>query len=333
MDEIAQINRENMTREKDAGAFYTLPWLDLDVAAFRACRDGTGPLPSPYASDPVDRLMMADASGKKVLLLAGGGGQQSAVFALIGAQVTVLDLTPAQLAGDAAAAKHYGYSIQLIEGDMRDLSGLPAEHFDRVYQPISTLYVPDLKQVYAGVSRVLKPGGLYFADFCFPGLYLAYDIRWDGEAYSLRIASPYRSGAILEDPAGKISFSQGAFLGEFHHPLSEMINGLLESGFRLRGLWESPHPAAMHDPQTLPPGSAEHQSQFIPFGISMVVEKGWPRSLLRRGQAKRSSFACPSANRVTHAYSMLVDRHSHGGSLKRRIASHRWQTKGCAVET
>lgn len=275
MDEIARINREITTREKAEGAFFTIPWLNLDVPAFTACRDGKGPLPSPYNNDPVDRRMMADVNGKKVLLLAGGGGQQSAVFSLLGASVTVLDLTPGQLEADAIASKHYGYSIELIEGDMRDLSCLPSAQFDRVYQPISTLYVPDLKAVYGGVSRVLKPGGLYFADYCFPGLYLAYDVQWDGEAYTLRIASPYRRGAILEDSAGKLSLSEGAFRGEFHHLLSDIINGLLESGFRLRGLWESPHPADIIDPEKLQPGTEQHQNQFIPFGISVLVEKGF----------------------------------------------------------
>jgi len=274
MDEIARINREITTREKAEGALYTIPWLNLDVPALTACRNGKGPLPSPYDNDPVDQLMMADVNGKKVLLLAGGGGQQSAVFCLLGASVTVLDLTPGQLEADSTAAKHYGYPIELIEGDMRDLSCLPSAHFDRVYQPISTLYVPDLKVVYEGVSRVLKQGGLYFSDYCFPGLYLAYDIRWDGEAYTLRIASPYRHGAVLEDGTGKFSLSKGEFLGEFNHLLSEIINGLLKSGFRLRGLWESPHPAKMIDPDKLQPGSEEHRNQFIPFGISIVVEKG-----------------------------------------------------------
>jgi hypothetical protein len=56
---------------------------------------------------------------------------------------------------------------------MRDLSALPEAHFGRVVQPISTLFVPGLRQVYSGVARVLKPGGLYFADFAVPLLYMA----------------------------------------------------------------------------------------------------------------------------------------------------------------
>jgi SAM-dependent methyltransferase len=273
MDDYARINRETFTREKAEGKWWTVPTLDLDAAAFTANRNGA-PLPAPFCDDPVDRIMMEDACGKKILLLAGGGGQQSAIFSLLGASVTILDLTPSQLEGDAAAAAHYGYSVDLIEGDIRDLSCLPTAHFGRLYQPISIFCVPDLKPVNAGVFRVLKPGGLYFCQYPFPALQIAYDIRWEGEAYNLHIASPYRRGAMLEDNAGRISLSRGAFIGEFHHLLSDVINGLLETGFHLRGLWESPRSVSTEDLEKLQPGSEDHQNQFIPYGFGVVVEKG-----------------------------------------------------------
>ncbi len=108
-DDIARMNREMFAREKREGKHWTIPWLDLDVGAYRRYREGeTETLPKPYCDDdPTNRLVMAGASGKKVLCLAGGGGQQSAVFSLLGAQVTVLDLTPEQLEGDRQAADHF----------------------------------------------------------------------------------------------------------------------------------------------------------------------------------------------------------------------------------
>ncbi len=275
MDDIARINRETFTREKAEGKWWTIPRLDLDAAALAAHRgeNELPPLPAPFRDEPADRLMMTGVCGKRVLLLAGGGGLQSAIFSLLGASVTVFDLTPSQLEGDAAAAAHYGYSVELIEGDMRDLSCLPSAHFDRVYQPISIFCVPDLKQVYAGVSRVIKPGGLYCCAYGFPVLQIANDIHWDGQAYCLSIPSPCRRGAILEDEKGHVSLSKGAFIGEFHHLLSDIVNGLLESGFRLRGLWETPHAVSDEEVEKLTPGSEDHQNQFIPYGLCAVAEK------------------------------------------------------------
>ncbi len=274
MDDFARTNRATFAREKREGKPWTIPWLDLDRAAYQACREGRAvALPEPFGSDPVDRVMMHGVKGKRVLCLAGGGGQQSAVFSLLGAQVTVFDLTPEQLEGDAQAAAYYCCPVTMIQGDMRDLSCLPAGHFERVYQPISTIFVPDLKEVYAGVWRVLKPGGLYSSDYGFPLLYLANHIEWDGQGYCLQVSNPYRRGTVLENEAGELSLSQGSFIGEFHHLLSDILNGLIETGFTLRGVWENPRPGSTQNLDELEPGSEAHRNQFLPFGISVIAEK------------------------------------------------------------
>ena len=58
-------------------------------------------------SSNVDAAMMASVRDMDVLRLAEGGDEQSAVFSLMGAQVTVLDLTPRPLKADEIAAAHY----------------------------------------------------------------------------------------------------------------------------------------------------------------------------------------------------------------------------------
>lgn len=71
---------------------------------------------------------------------------------------------------------------------MRDLSCLDDESFDLVYGT-GTCFVPDARQVYAGVARVLRPGGLFRVDFCNPARELVDGGSWDGGAY--RITVPY----------------------------------------------------------------------------------------------------------------------------------------------
>jgi ubiquinone/menaquinone biosynthesis C-methylase UbiE len=211
-----------------------------------------------------------------LLCLAGGGGQQSAVFSLLGANVTVLDLTPEQLQRDQQAARHYGYEVSAIQGDMRDLSALPTAGFDRVYQPISTLYVPHLPEVYRGVARVLKPGGLYSADYAVPLLYMAEDKGWDGSGYHLHVSQPYMRGAILETGEGKLNFAEGKSFAEFHHLLSDILNGLIAEGFVIRSVWENPRPGTGKPIEGLEPGSEAHRDRFLPFGLSIVAEGTGP---------------------------------------------------------
>ena len=274
LDDIARVNLRALRRAIQKGESYTRPWLDLDVAAFCASREGrTATLPEPFCDDPIDRVMMGDVNGREVLCLAGGGGQQSAVFSLLGASVTVLDLTPEQLESDQIAARHYGYQVTTIQGDMRDLSMLPDAHFDRVYQPISTLFVPDLRQVYVGVARVLKPGGLYFADYAPPLTYLAQNKGWDGYGYTLYVTEPHARGAIRETADGAMSFSRGELTGEFHHLLSDILNGLIDNDLSIRAVWENPRPGAAPGLDELEPGSEAHRQRYIPFGLSVLAQK------------------------------------------------------------
>ena len=119
-DEIARRKLELLREDVREGNDYTKPWLDLDVEAYRSYREReTSILPKPHCDDVVHRIMMENVQGMSILCLAGGGGQQSAVFFLLGANVTVLDLTPEQLESDELAARHYGYTVDIIGNNSR----------------------------------------------------------------------------------------------------------------------------------------------------------------------------------------------------------------------
>ena len=57
---------------------------------------------SVYLSDckPVPHTWFPGLNGLKVLCLASGGGQQAPIFAVLGAEVTLIDASPKQLAQD-----------------------------------------------------------------------------------------------------------------------------------------------------------------------------------------------------------------------------------------
>ena len=94
MDDLARYNRERWEALAQANIGYSRPILDLDPRSAREVLD-------PYG-------IMGDVRGRDILCLAGGGGQQSAAFGLLGARVTVYDLSDTQLARDQEAAAHYG---------------------------------------------------------------------------------------------------------------------------------------------------------------------------------------------------------------------------------
>lgn len=273
-DDVAKMNRRLWDDRVRQGDGNTQPHLALDVRAFRDFAAGrTLRPPRPYCDSPCDCIVMRDAAGKDVLCLASGGGQQSAVFGLLGARVTVLDMTPGQLEADRQAAEFYGYEITTVEGDMRDLSAFASESFDLVYQPISICFVPDVREVYREVARVLRPGGLYRVDHVNPATYpTAFDGSengWDGIGY--RISAPYMGGPILRRPDGSEDMAEGEITGEFRHLLCDIYNGLIDAGLTIRGVWEDPRhlrPAADAEP-----GSEAHWLTIVAEYFTILSKK------------------------------------------------------------
>lgn len=276
MDAHAVRNLE-LTLQALAAGEYGEPYLDLDAELFRKYRTGQQDalLSEPLLDKPTWNFLMCRVKpGDRVLCLAGGGGQQSVIYSLLGANVTVFDLTPEQLERDRTAARHYGYEVETIQGDMRDLSVFEDDRFGWVHQPISLLYVPDLATVYPGVYRVLGRGGRYCSQYTYPAFYLAEDKGWDGYGYVMRFSQPHISGPLLErEPDGLVNFEEGVSFGETNHLLSDIVNGQVSAGLVIKGLWEDPRPGGSSALDGLTPGSASHKQVCIPFGLTTIAEK------------------------------------------------------------
>jgi len=254
-DEVAAANRKLWEEEVARGCGYTIPWLDLDVQAFRAYREReTNVLPEA----PSGSITMFDVRDKDLLCLALGGGQQTAVYSLLGARVTSVDLAEGQIEGDRRAAAHYGYEITTIRGDMRDLSFLEADSFDVVVGS-ALVYVPDVREVYAQVARVLHTGGIYRTD---AGQSVLQFVDWNGESYC--ITRPYADRIDRRDDGGI----------EFRHYMDDLFNGLIEAGFSICEVSEPPH-----DRRPAPdanPGGWNHQRKYVGGEFRIVARKERP---------------------------------------------------------
>jgi len=105
----------------------------------------------------------ADMTGKKVLCLASGGGWQSILYAMTGADVTVVDISDTMLELDRREAERRGLKVRTVRASMDDMPELVDGFFDIIHQPVSTCYVPELLPVYREIARVTKDGGLYIS--------------------------------------------------------------------------------------------------------------------------------------------------------------------------
>ncbi|MBN1979482.1 MAG: class I SAM-dependent methyltransferase [Anaerolineae bacterium] len=254
-DKVAVANQKLWEDEVKKGCGYTIPWLDLDVATLHQYIDGEYEFVPDSFACMYPASILTGVEGKDVLCLASGGGQQSAVFGLLGARVTVVDLAEGQLEGDRKAAAHYGYDVTTLHADMRDLSCLPGQAFDLVYGT-GLAYVPDVRQVYAGVARVLRTGGLFRVDFGQPAVYFT---AWDGAGY--RIVRPYAERVNRR--------ADGAI--EFRHYMDDIFNGLLDLGFSIQRVCEAPYYEYL-DPDASP-GSWPHEQAYVAGRFAIVARK------------------------------------------------------------
>ncbi len=179
----------------------------------------------------------ASFQGLDLLGLACGGGQQGPVFAALGANVTIFDNSPAQLARDEEVAAREGLTIRTVEGDMRDLSVFADESFDLIFHPVSNVFCPDIRPVWREASRVLRRGGLLLAGFANPVYYLFGTTLEDQETLTVRYSIPYSDLEAFDDEELMAYMEEGTPL-EFGHTLTDQIGGQTDAGFAITGFYE-----------------------------------------------------------------------------------------------
>lgn len=225
-DEIAVRNAAHWEEAVENGTGHSIPWLDLNLDELRRYIQGDlGEVKIVGRKDPrrmvnlspLDIRVLGNVDGKELLCLSYGGGQQSALFTLLGANVTVVDFSQGQLAADQKAANHFGYEIRTIHADMRDLSCLETESFDIVFGT-ATCYVPSIREVYSEVTRILKPDGIYRTDVS------ASTREIEKNTVGNRISPFYAETEIRNDYGG---------VHEFRHYLDDIFTGLSDNGLRL----------------------------------------------------------------------------------------------------
>src|SRR5512134_2869652 len=121
---------------------------------------------------PVPHRWFPPLKGADVLCLASGGGQQGPVLAALGANVTIFDNSPAQLTQDQLVAERESLPLRIVEGDAADLSMFVDGSFDLVFNPVSTVFMPDVRAVWKECSRVLREGGLLMTGSMNPVHYI-----------------------------------------------------------------------------------------------------------------------------------------------------------------
>ena len=223
--------------------------------------------------DPHGRLRGVRLQGSRVLALAAGGGWDAVLFAKLGAETTLLDISRRQLRTVRDLARRERVRVRIVQGNMKDLSRFRDGTFDVVWHAHSLVFVDDARRVLREVGRVLAPGGTYVMSTVHPTTLRLYG-TFDGRGWRPLLSyfedapMPYEGEhAGIWEYKGKRVVAPTL---EFGHRFETIINGMVAGGLLVDGLWEySPNRT---DPRPKP-GSDEHLESFFPAYIQLRARK------------------------------------------------------------
>lgn len=269
MSDHLRHNRRAWDRLAEGGSRFARVAGDEECANPLAVLDGRGWLP-------------ASVKGLDVLCLASGGGWQSILYAAAGANVTVVDLSPAMLALDERAARRRGYSVKIVECSMDDLAPLRDEGFDVVHQPVSTCYVPDVNAVYREVARVLRDGGTYISQHKQPTS-LQVSHRDERDRYVIGVEYQHTGSLPLVDDTSYRE--RGAT--EYLHRWEDLVGGLCRAGLMLEDLREP-----LRADHRAEPGHFGHRGRYVPPYVRLLARRR-PREKEAESRPKPSKLWVP----------------------------------------
>jgi SAM-dependent methyltransferase len=105
---------------------------------------------------------MGPLEGKRLLDIGAGLGESSVYFALKGARVTTVDVSPGMVETALTLGRKYGVELEGIVAGAENL-GVQAESYDFIYIANTIHHVQDRASLFEGMSRALKPGGRFFS--------------------------------------------------------------------------------------------------------------------------------------------------------------------------
>jgi len=217
------------------------------------------------------RLLRVDA-GDRVLDVACGQGVLCRILHEGGVHATGVDA-----AGELIrlARQRSAPDITYIKGDARDLSALPADHYDAAACILSIQNIHPLAPVFAGVAGRLKPGGrfvLVMMHPCFRGP-KASSWGFDEKArVQYRRVDRYlvrRKEPIFTHPGSDPTH----YTWTFHRPIESYVKALRNAGLLIDAMEEWPsHKTSEKGPR----GEAENRArkEFPMFLAIRTVKVG-----------------------------------------------------------
>ena len=208
-------------------------WNDkTDVHIGSEFYDNEGFLKGKSTLNAIELELLGDVKGKKILHLQCHFGQDTMTFARMGASAIGVDLSDKAVERATEFAHQLNLDATFVCCDIYDAPKHIDEKFDIVFTSYGTIgWFPDLEKWANVIAHFLKPNGQFImADF-HPVVWM-YDNDFKEVFYSYFNIEPIveeESGTYAETKANLQTKSVG-----WNHPISEILNSLLQSGLELK---------------------------------------------------------------------------------------------------
>jgi SAM-dependent methyltransferase len=188
----------------------------------------------------IERSRVGDVRGKRLLHLQCHFGMDTLSWARLGADVVGVDFSPEAIALARSLATQLALPARFVECNVYDLRAHLKETFDVVFTSYGVIgWLPDLRPWARVIHESLAPGGRFVIVEFHPYVWMSQV----GPDLSIRY-SYFNRGVITEEGSGTYAERAADVKYKEHgwnHPLSDVVNALLEAGLRIDRLDEYDH--------------------------------------------------------------------------------------------
>ena len=179
--------------------------------------------------------MLGDVAGSELLdVCCACDAKQAFSWVNLGARVTACDISPAAVDIATKNADRVGLPVAFHVADAQTLRPIPSESFDIVFASY-IVWFEDIFLACRNWFRVLRPAGRLLMDIHHPVTY------WLREQQGALVPEEryHRSGPLYYEFTGTDLADRHGGWGnsfpcvEFHHTLAQIVNAVIQAGFRL----------------------------------------------------------------------------------------------------